>query len=60
MFHYLRELVSEGVLKLRYCRSEDRIANFFTKSLANNVFKRLKMNMKGLNHLNEGCVLSEN
>lgn len=26
-FHYLRELISNGRLRLRYCRSEDQVAD---------------------------------
>ena len=44
-FHYLRELVSEGKLKLGYCKSEDQVANFLTKGVTIEVFKRLKKHM---------------
>lgn len=32
-FHYLRELVSEGRLRLGYCRSEDQMADLLTKGV---------------------------
>lgn len=53
-FHYLRELVSEGRLRLGYCRSEDQVADLLIKRVTNDVFKRLKMNMSmiDLRHLN--------
>lgn len=53
-FHYLKELVSEGKLRVRYCRSGDQVVDLLTKGDTNNVFKRLKMNMgiEDLEHLN--------
>ena len=41
-FHYLRELVGDGKLRLSYCRSEDQVADLLTKGVTNDVFKRLK------------------
>lgn len=40
-FHYLRELVSEGRLRLWYCMSEDQVVDLLTKGVINDVFKRL-------------------
>ncbi|XP_058764246.1 uncharacterized protein LOC131637657 [Vicia villosa] len=53
-FHYLKELVSEVKLRLRYCRSEDQVGDLLIKGVTNDVFKRLKMSMsmKDLEHLN--------
>ncbi|KAI5400390.1 hypothetical protein KIW84_065323 [Lathyrus oleraceus] len=53
-FHYLRELVSDGWLRLGYCRSEDQVADLLTKGVTNDVFKRLKKNMSmvDLKHMN--------
>lgn len=39
-FHYLRELVSEGRLRLRNCRNEDQVVNLLTNGVINDVFKR--------------------
>lgn len=52
--HYLRELVSEGKLRLGYYRSEDQKVDLLTKGVTNDVFKRLKMSMgmEYLEHLN--------
>lgn len=52
--HYLRELVSDGRLRLGYCRSEDQVADLLTKGVTNVVFKRLKkrMDMVDLQHMN--------
>lgn len=33
IFHYLRYLVSEGRLRLRYCKSEDQGADLLTKGV---------------------------
>ncbi|XP_058727181.1 uncharacterized protein LOC131598615 [Vicia villosa] len=53
-FYYLREIVSEGRLRLGYCRSENQLTDLLTKGVTIEVFKRLKMNMgmKDLEHLN--------
>ena len=53
-FHYLRELVSDGRLRLGYCRSEDLVVDLLTKGVTNDVFKRLKksMGMVDLHHVN--------
>ncbi|XP_058775646.1 uncharacterized protein LOC131649925 [Vicia villosa] len=52
-FHYLRELVSDGKLRLGYCRSEDQVADLLTKGVTNEVFKRLrrKLSMVDLDQL---------
>lgn len=53
-FHYFRELVSEGKLRLEYYRSEDQVTDLLTKEATNDVFKRLKMSMgmEDMEHLN--------
>lgn len=53
-FHYLRELVSSGQLRLGYCRSEEQVADLLTKGVTSNVFKRLvkKLSMMSVEHLN--------
>lgn len=38
-FHYLRELVSEGKLKLGYCKSEDQVVNMLTKRVTIKVLR---------------------
>jgi len=53
-FHYLRELVSSGQLRLGYCRSEEQVADLLTKGVTSDVFKRLvkKLSMMSVEHLN--------
>lgn len=41
-YHFLRELTRNGTLDLIYCRSEDQIADIFTKSLKWPMFQRLR------------------
>lgn len=50
MFHYLRELLIGGNLRLGYFRSEDQVIDLFIKGVTNDVFKRLKMGM-GMEYL---------
>ncbi|GKU96896.1 hypothetical protein SLEP1_g10077 [Rubroshorea leprosula] len=39
-FHFLRDLTNEGVIDLVYCRTEDQIADIFTKPLKLSAFRR--------------------
>jgi hypothetical protein len=39
--HFIQEQVAEGIIKLEYCRSENLIADIFTKGLGPIVFGRL-------------------
>jgi len=39
-FHYLREQVQEGNIRLKYCKGEDNVADIFTKPLYPDVFLR--------------------
>ena len=42
-FHYIKEFVKNQEIKLEFCRSEDQVADIFTKPLKTDVFKKLKM-----------------
>jgi len=44
-YHFLRDQVTKGKLKLSYCRSEDQCADIFTKSLKKDSFKRMRNNL---------------
>ena len=52
-FHYLRELVCEGQLKLAHYQSEEQIADLLTKAVTNEVFKRIvkKLRLRNVEHL---------
>ncbi|TXG69283.1 hypothetical protein EZV62_004218 [Acer yangbiense] len=50
-FHFLRELVNERLVDVKYCKSEEQVADIFTKPLGGHVFKRnleRKMQEEGL------------
>ncbi|XP_056173168.1 secreted RxLR effector protein 161-like [Syzygium oleosum] len=49
-FHFLRDLTKEGVIDLIYCRSEDQVADIFTKSLKLAAFQKLR-NLLGVQKL---------
>ena len=53
-FHYLREQVSKGKLKLEHCRSEVQVADILTKGVKTEVFIKLRdlMGMESLANLN--------
>ena len=42
-FHYCREMVSAGKIKLQYCPSADMLADIFTKGLPAERFSRLRL-----------------
>ena len=52
--HYLKELVSKGILRLGYCRSEDQMTDLLIKGVSIEVFKKLKkhISMEHLEHTN--------
>lgn len=39
-FHFLRELVNNGEINLTYCRSDEQLADIFTKPLGGPVFTK--------------------
>lgn len=41
-FHFLRELVNNGVIKLSYCASENQTVDIMTKSLKLEQFEKLR------------------
>lgn len=41
-FHYLRELVNGEIVKLKYCETENQVADIFTKSLKLELFEKLR------------------
>ncbi|MCI48405.1 cationic amino acid transporter 1-like, partial [Trifolium medium] len=53
-FHYLREQVSNGTLKLEHCRTELQVADLLTKAVTVETFVRLKnlMCVKSLGNMN--------
>ena len=44
-FHFVREKVSAGALKVRFISSQDQLADIFTKALARDAFDRLKFDL---------------
>lgn len=41
-FHYIREIVKEGFIKITYIKSEEQLADILTKGLSKEVFNRLR------------------
>ena len=41
-YHYICELVNNGDICLKFCRSKEQLADIFTKPLAKNVFEHLR------------------
>jgi hypothetical protein len=41
-FHFLRDLVNDGVIKLSYCASENQIADIMTKPLKLEQYEKLR------------------
>ena len=46
-FHFIQQTISTGAISLKYCPTEDMIADIFTKSLARVKFKKFR-NLLGL------------
>lgn len=41
-FHFLRDLVNEGVIRLEHCTSQEQAADIFTKPLTREVFETMR------------------
>ena len=41
-FHFLRELVRDGIIKLEHCGTHDQIADIMTKPLKVEMFQKLR------------------
>jgi len=44
-YHFIREALQEGVINMQFCRSEEQLADIFTKALPKNRFKQLRLNL---------------
>ena len=42
-FHYVRELVEQGIIKLEYVHSEDNVSNIMTRNLGEHLFLNTNM-----------------
>lgn len=40
--HFIREAIEEGEVQLKFCRSDEQIADIFTKALPKEKFKHFK------------------
>ena len=54
-YHFIREALQEGVIDMRFCRSEEQLADIFTKALPKDRFNylRLKLGVKPVSSLGE-------
>jgi len=54
-YHFIREALQEGVINIQFCRSEEQLADIFTKALPKDRFKhqKLKLGVKPVNSLGE-------
>ena len=57
-YHFIREQVTNGELELRYCRTNDMIADMMTKGLSSEQFEKLRL-MAGMAPMNEHPKSSE-
>jgi hypothetical protein len=48
--HYVREQVAKGNVTLKYCSTDEMIADFLTKALARPKFEKFRL-MAGVQHL---------
>ncbi|CAL9023435.1 unnamed protein product [Prunus brigantina] len=56
-YHFIRDALQDGVVDLRYCKSEEQVADIFTKALPKDRFNYLRglLGVKPVNNL-EGSV----
>jgi len=54
-YYFIREALQEGVINMQFCRSEEQLADIFTKALPKDRFKqlRLKLGVKPVSSLGE-------
>jgi transposase InsO family protein len=54
-YHFIREALQEGVIDVKFCRSEEQLADIFTKALPKDRFKKLRLDLgvKSVNSLGE-------
>ncbi|CAL9018208.1 unnamed protein product, partial [Prunus brigantina] len=54
-YHFIREALQEGVIDIKFCRSEEQLADIFTKALPKDRFNylRLKLGVKPVSSLGE-------
>lgn len=50
-YHFLREKVDENIIQLQYCKTDDMLADSFTKALGRNKYERIR-NSLGIVKLN--------
>ena len=41
-YHFLRDQVTKGILRLSYCRTDMQLADIFTKAVKNETFRKLR------------------
>ena len=51
-YHFIREQVNNGKLELRYCRTNDMIADMMAKGPSDEQFEKLRL-MTGMAPMNE-------
>ena len=54
-YHFIREALQEGVIDVKFCRSEEQLTDIFTKALPKDRFKKLRLDLgvKSVNSLGE-------
>ncbi|KAK2973952.1 hypothetical protein RJ640_027581 [Escallonia rubra] len=52
-YHFIRECVSTKEVKLEYVKSQDQVADIFTKPLKIDVFHKLQMSLGVMNQINK-------
>uniref|UniRef100_A0A1X7U2X2 Reverse transcriptase Ty1/copia-type domain-containing protein n=1 Tax=Amphimedon queenslandica TaxID=400682 RepID=A0A1X7U2X2_AMPQE len=54
-YHFIREQVKEGMIRVEYCKTEDMLADIFSKGLFGERFKRLR-NLNGMIELDTSTL----
>ena len=56
-YHFIRDAIQDGTIELNYCRTEEQLADIFTKALPKDRFEYLRpaLGVKSVKHL-EGSI----
>ena len=59
-YHFVREAVEQGTITLEYCRTDDILADSFTKALARDHFEKLRAGIGLVQELSAKAVKTRN
>ena len=58
-YHFVRELIEDGIIEVEFVRSENNDSNIFTKNLGRELFKRHSGKIMAEKHNNVNSLMSK-